>query len=300
MASAGRAGTHMTSISLAPGSARDWRTLVPVVLGAIAFLVLYWAPLATLLSDWWSNPEAGHGLLLGPLALYLAWRRGLSPHARPQRIAGIALLLGAVLMRYGAGLAAELLTMRLSLVAAIVALVVHRWGLRQVTHWWLPLGLVLLSIPLPVVVLGSLALPLQLEASKWGAAMLESRNVPVLLSGNVIHLPGQSLFVTEACSGLRSLTALLGMGLLIGGLWLNTWWGRAIIVGAAIPVAMAVNGVRIFLTGFLVFFVDPTLGAGVMHYTEGWALFIAALAILGGFAFVAIRLERLRWWKRGS
>ena len=43
-----------------------------------------------------------------------------------------------------------------------------------------------------------------------GAALLEMRNVPVLLTGNVIRLPGQELFVTEACSGLRSLTALIG------------------------------------------------------------------------------------------
>ena len=42
-----------------------------------------------------------------------------------------------------------------------------------------------------------------------GAALLEWRNIPVELNGNVIQVPGRQLFVTEACSGLRSLTALV-------------------------------------------------------------------------------------------
>lgn len=272
---------------------RDWRALAPGAVAAIAFAILFWSPITTLVRDWWNDPEAAHGLLLGPLALFLAWRRGLVPAARPQPALGLVLLIGAVFMRYGAGLAAELLTMRLSLLAALGAMVVYAWGWRQLVHWWLPTGLLLLSVPLPAVVLGSLALPLQLEASQWGAAMLEARQVPVLLSGNVIHLPGQSLFVTEACSGLRSLTALLGLGLLIGGIWLERWWGRVLLILVAIPVAMVVNGVRIFLTGFLVHFVDPSLGEGVMHYTEGWFLFIIAFLALGAAAFLLTGVERM-------
>lgn len=290
----------MTSISIPHPAAREWRTAAPIALAALSFLVLFWAPMTTLVRDWWSDPESGHGLLLGPLALYLAWRAGISPRARPQVIAGLVLLGGAVVMRYGAGLAAELLTMRLSLLGAVGALIVYRWGFRQLLHWWLPAGLLMLSVPLPAVILGSLALPLQLEASQWGAAMLEWRRVPVMLAGNVIHMPGQSLFVTEACSGLRSLTALLGLGLLIGGMWLGTWWGRVALIVIAIPVAMAVNSVRIFLTGFLVYYVDPSLGEGLMHYTEGWALFVVAFAILGVVALLLVRFEGVLRRKGGS
>ena len=117
--------------------------------------------------------------------------------------------------------------------------------------------------------------------------------MPVLLAGNVIHLPGRSLFVTEACSGLRSLTALISLGLLIGGLWLATFWARALLVAVTIPVAMAVNGVRVFLTGFIAYFIDPELSEGFMHYTEGWALFIVAFAALGLFGWMLLNLERL-------
>lgn len=243
--------------------------------------MLFWEPIVTLGRDWWNDPEAGHGLLLGPLAGYLIWKSGLAKDRTGQRTLGLAILTGAVLLRIASALAVELFTMRMSLFAAAAGLVVYAWGFRQILRWWLPVVLLLLSVPLPSVVLSSLAFPLQLRASEMGAAMLEWRDVPVLLSGNVIHLPGQSLFVTEACSGLRSLTALVSLGVLMGGLWLKAPWLRGLLVLVAIPVAMIINGGRIFLTGFLVYFVDPSLGDGFMHYTEGWALFVVAFVILG-------------------
>ena len=275
---------------------------VPVLVAGLAFLLLFWEPLQTLVRDWWSDPDAGHGLLLGPLAVYLAWRKGLAPGTAGGqsgrmdgwtggRVSGLVVLTGAVVLRYLSGLAAELFTMRLSLLAAAVGLIVFVCGWRQVVRWWLPGALLLLSIPIPAVILNTVAFPLQLKASQMGAHLLQLRHVPVMLAGNVIHLPGRSLFVTEACSGLRSLTALLALGILVGGLWLSSLWGRALLVAAAVPVALVLNGLRVFLTGFLVYYVSPALGDGFLHLTQGWAVFVIAFAILGGAAWLIARGE---------
>lgn len=269
------------------------QTPVPLLVAGLAFLVAFGEPLVTLGRDWWSDPDAGHGLLLFPIAIWLAWRSGVEKERRPMPRLGMALLSGAIVLRYLSGLAAELFTMRVSMVGAVLALIIYFIGLRQLWRWWLPILLVILSIPLPAVVLGTLALPLQLMASEWGALLLKARHVPVRLQGNIIYLPGRSLFVTEACSGLRSLTSLIALGLLIGGLWLRTIPGRVLLVLSAIPVAMALNAFRIFITGFLVFFVDPRLAEGVMHITEGWAIFVVAFLILAGLAWLAMRVEKL-------
>ena len=268
------------------------QTPVPLLVAGLAFLVGFGEPLVTLGRDWWSDPDAGHGLLLFPIAVWLAWRSGVETERRPMPRLGMALLSGAIVLRYLSGLAAELFTMRVSMVGAVLALIIYFIGLRQLWRWWLPILLVILSIPLPAVVLGTLALPLQLMASEWGALLLKARHVPVRLQGNIIYLPGRSLFVTEACSGLRSLTSLIALGLLIGGLWLRTIPGRVALVLSAIPVAMALNAFRIFITGFLVFFVDPRLAEGVMHITEGWAIFVVAFLILAGLAWLAMRVEK--------
>jgi exosortase len=186
--------------------------------------------------------------------------------------------------------------MRVSMMMALCGLVVYYMGLKQALAWWLPFALLVLSVPLPELIRSSLALPLQFKASELGAGLLEWRNVPVRLAGNVIQLPGHKLFVTEACSGLRSLTALLSLSLLMGGIWLRGPFLRAALIFAAIPIAVAINGVRVFLTGFLVYFVDPKLGEGFMHITEGWLLFVVSFALVGAVAFVMSLVDR--WWAR--
>jgi exosortase len=138
----------------------------------------------------------------------------------------------------------------------------------------------------------ALALPLQFKASQMGAAMLQMRDVPVRLTGNVIRIPGQELFVTEACSGLRSLTALISLAVLLGALMLRSSVLRVLLLLLAIPIAVVINGVRVFFTGFFVYFVDPKLGQGFMHLTEGWLLFLVSLTTLTLFAQGASLLER--------
>lgn len=283
----------MTVLPQSPPRVAAWdlRVAAPIAIAALAAVILFTLPATTLVRDWWHDPEAGHGLLLAPLAFWLAWRRGLSPARAANPALGLGVLLAAVLLRYLGGLAAELFTLRFSMVLAGAGLTIFVWGPGQLRRWWLPFVLLVLAIPLPVLVTNALALPLQFKASSMGAALLEWRAVPVKLSGNVIQLPGRQLFVTEACSGLRSLAALVSLGVLVGGLWLRTPLGRIVVLALTIPVAIVVNAVRVFLTGFLVYFVDPKLGEGFLHLTEGWLLFVVAFVILGGVTWVAARAE---------
>ena len=275
----------------------DWPASVVT---ALAFAALFAQPFAGLVRDWWTVPEAGHGLLLAPVALWLAWRSGVRADATPQPALGLALLVTAVVLRCAAGLAAEHFTMRGSMIMALAALVIHRYGVRQLLHWWLPFALAALSVPLPELVTQALALPLQFRASRMGAALLELRNVPVQLTGNVIRLPGHELFVTEACSGLRSITALLSVGVLASAMLLQTIGGRLLLVLMTMPIAIVVNGIRVFLTGFLVYYVSPSLGKGFMHETEGWLLFLVSLMSLAAVAWAIRLVERHVVRRRGE
>jgi exosortase len=265
---------------------------LPAALTAAFFLLLFARPMELLGRDWWSNPEAGHGLLLAPLAVWLVWRTPVPDDAVANPRLGLLMLFGAVLVRYMSGLAAELYTMRMSMVLALAGLVVFAYGFRQLLRWWLPFTVLWLSVPLPELVISSLALPLQFRASAMGASLLEWRGIPVFLNGNVIMLPGgHQLFVAEACSGLRSLTSLLSLAVLLGGMVLRWPASRILLVLAAIPIAIVINGVRVFLTGFFVFFVSPAMAEGFMHTTEGWLMFLVAFVALGTAAWLIARGE---------
>ena len=250
-------------------------------LRAAIFVLLFARPATLLFDAWWNDPNSGHGLLLAPL-LPLACLQGgyCSPRARPQHVLGFSILLLAVVSRYAAELAAELFVMRGSMLMALGG---HRdmvWRNSSATA-------------LVVAVCTGCAV----HSNSRGRAQHRCTSVAVhciqrsvrhcssgviflcLMSGNVIRIPGQELFVAEACSGLRSLTALISLGVLMGALFLQTWPARLLLVAITIPVAIVINGVRVFLTGFLVLFVSPEMGQGFMHTSEGMVMFGGAFLI---------------------
>lgn len=260
-----------------------------IVVVALAFFLLFGGTVAEMVQDWANDPDYGHGFLLLPLAGYLAFRSRLRQGPVPSRAAGLALVALSVLLFWLGTMAAEFFTRRLAALVALAGLVVYYCGWRQAWAWWLPFGLLLVTIPLPEVVLNSVTLPLQLLASRVAVTLLEFRHVPAELSGNIIILPGTELFVAEACSGLRSLSALFGMSLLIGGTMLTTGWARVVLLIVALPAALAANAFRVFLTGYLVYFMGPGAADGVLHLSAGIGVFLLALGLV---AAVMVFLRR--------
>src|SRR5690242_11892228 len=62
---------------------------VPALISGALFAFLFARPFTTLAHDWWTNADAGHGLLLAPLGIWFAWKSGVRPDARPNRAAGL-------------------------------------------------------------------------------------------------------------------------------------------------------------------------------------------------------------------
>jgi exosortase len=273
--------------------ALDKALWLPLGVTLLVFTALYAKPAALLIRDWtnFDNPDSGTGLLLAPLAFWFAFQTGVKEARKPAIALALAFLVAAIGLRYISDLAAELFTMRLSMLLGAAGVVLWFFGLRQLLAWWLPFVLLGLAIPLPELVITKLTSPLQLIASRIGASLIEWRHIPVMLNGNVIRIPGHDLFVAEACSGLRSLTALVNLGVLLGAMMLAKPWSRVTLLLLAVPLAIAINGFRIFLTAFLVFFVSPEAGTGFMHTTEGWLMFVIAFASLGAVASVLLFVE---------
>ena len=259
---------------------------------AALFLACFAPVITGLVRAWITLPDAAHGILIAPVAVWLAWRAGPVADPRPARWAGSGIILVAVFANLFGRVAGVETIPRAAFLLALVGLTLWFWGWKQIIEWWLPFVLIALTIPLPESIIASMTLPLQEVAAKMGAAMLSWRHIPVLLSGNVIRLPGHTLFVSEACSGLRSLTALLSMAILVGALFLKYPVSRFLMVAVAVALAIFVNGIRIFMTGFLVFFVDPKLGEGFMHITEGYLLFLVSLSILASLTWLFLSVER--------
>ena len=256
--------------------------LLPVIAVVAAMLFAYRDVGAALAGQWAADENYSHGFLILPLAAYFAWKRRHSIAQLPLEpsmwgaavvVAGLSLLIAGVA-------AAELFVARASFVCVIAGSVLFLLGPRHLRALAFPIGFLLLMIPPPEVLFNQVALPLQLFASHAGAIALRSFGVAVLRDGNMLELVGMRLEVAEACSGIRSLVALLAFALVIGessgGSRLRLW----LLAGATLPIAIAANAARIAATGLAAHMFGPVAAEGLLHTTSGLLVFAVSIAAL--------------------
>src|SRR5262249_17017045 len=123
---------------------------------------------------------------------------------------------------------------------------------------------------------------LQLISSELGGLFIRLFGVPVYLTGNIIDLGTYKLQVAEACSGLRYLYPLLGLGFPAAYLFQAPHWQRALVFLSTIPITIVMNSFRIGMVGVLVDRWGMAMADDVLHFFEGWVIFLACAAILAG------------------
>jgi len=101
------------------------------------------------------------------------------------------------------------------------------------------------------------------------------------------------LQVAEACSGLKSLVSLMTMALLIARRADRRWTARLAVVIVAIPLAVAVNGLRVAIRAAATYGFGPLALEGIIHEGLGWLMFLVALLILAGWARGVARCRRV-------
>lgn len=265
------------------GEFSDRRFAVASAAGTSALATLVFAPILYFMFLHWGNDaNYSHGFLIPPLALYFAFERRARLRRTPIEPSwwGLApLALGALSLLVGR-LGVELMSMRIAFVLTLMGLnlLLLGWPMFRVLAF--PLCFLFLMVPLPQSLVNVVAFPLQLIAADIAVSTLQFFDNPVLREGNIIHLPGGPLFVDQACSGLRSLMALGTLGVVFAYFFRKTWYERAILVASTLPIAVLVNGFRVWLTSWLSLHYGQEMATGVIHQTEGFFTFGMAFALL--------------------
>jgi len=249
----------------------------------IALAVAVYAPiLYYMVIHWKLVDDYSHGFLIVPLALYFAWER--RPQLRraviePSWWGLLPLFLGTLTLTIGR-LGVELMNMRVSFVLTLIGLVLLLLGKQVFRIVAFPLLFLFLMVPLPQSLVNVVAFPLQLIAADAATGALYLLKIPALREGNIIHLATTQLFVEQACSGLRSLMALVTLGVIFAYFFRKTLAERLIIVASAIPIAILVNTFRVALTGVLTHHIGQEAASGWIHQTEGMFTFAIAMVLL--------------------
>ena len=285
---------------------------------AVAILFTYAAVLAKLSRDWWTDENYSHGLLVPFIVGYILWLQRdkfATEPARPTVLLG-GLAVAFALFALWTGVAgAELYTQRMSLVLLIAGTVVYFFGLSFLRLILVPLGLLILAIPIPAIIFNKIAFPLQLFASRCAVWSMSMIGIPVLRQGNVIELKPLNSFdtkkleVVEACSGIRSLMTLMTLAVVFayfthprsndsngpGGRfgWLRSYgfWRSVILVLSAVPIAILTNASRVSGTGILSHYYGTGVADGFFHSFSGWAIYIVAFLLLFAVGWVLDRFK---------
>ncbi len=276
----------LSALSLRGTGSCAWSQGLTAVIAVIAVLLLwlYLPMLSGLIRQWWDDPDYSHGFLVPLMSAYFIWdrRESLRKIAEtPSRWPGLVVLIVGVGLLLLGGVAAEIFTMRISLLVVLAGLTLHLFGKHHLKALALPILYLVFMIPPPAIIFNSITFPLQLFAARTATGTLQLLDIPVLREGNVIVLANTTLEVAEACSGIRSLVTLFALAAALAYFTQRKFWRAGVLVLSAVPIAIAANASRVAGTGVLAHLYGPKVAEGFFHTLSGWFLFLVASFLLG-------------------
>jgi exosortase len=247
------------------------------------FTWAYWTPLAEMAQRWARDPQYSHGYLVPAFALVLLWlRRGRLGEAplRPSLLWGGLLLAAGLLLRLGATFFFYTWFDQLSLIPCLLGVVLLTGGWRALS--WAGPSVLFLSfmIPLPYRLEVALPGPLQTLATVSTTFVLQTLGFPAVADGNVVLIGEMPLNIAEACSGLRMLVIFFAMSTGLALVIRRPLWEKLVLVASSVPIALAVNIIRITATGILHETAGSEVAHAVFHDLAGWLMMPLALVML--------------------
>ena len=109
------------------------------------------------MSEWYNNPDMGHGFFVPVVAGYIAWgKRSALARLVPQpNWWGLAIVIWAGLQLYIATLGAELFLARTSFVISLIGVVLLLGGTQYLKILLFPLFLLFFMVPIPAIIYNS-------------------------------------------------------------------------------------------------------------------------------------------------
>jgi exosortase D (VPLPA-CTERM-specific) len=259
----------------------SWPQAAALALALLALSLVFQKTFVYLYANW-QREEYSHGFVIPFICAFLVWqrRRLFLQQSLRGSWSGVAIVLMGLTLCF-LGIEASIVGMDAwAMLVVILGCVVAAIGWRGVRIALVPLGLLVLMVPLPTFWYNNLSSELQLISSQLGVKIIRLFGGAVFLEGNVIDLGFYKLQVAEACSGLRYLFPLMTLGVIVGYLFKGRTWARWTLFLSTIPIAVLMNSVRIGIIGLLVARFGIEQARGFLHQFEGWLMFMICFGLL--------------------
>jgi exosortase len=242
----------------------------------------YWPTFADMWERWSGDPQYSHGFLVPVFALIVLWSRRDSCPRGPAApcLWGAALLAGGLTLRFASAYFYYPSLDGMSLLPVLAGVVLVVGGLAALRWSWPAILFLAFMLPLPFQVEMALAQPLQRLATVASTYLLQTLGFPALAEGNVIVIDEVRLEVINACSGLGMLFTFFALATAAALIIDRPLLDKALVIASAIPIALAVNVVRITATGVAHLTLGADVGKALMHDFAGWLMMPMAVGLL--------------------
>jgi exosortase len=232
------------------------KLLIKVGILLFAFIFAYKHVFSSLVEVWLTRDDYSYGILIPFISLYFIYAKRkelkkvpLEPKMSyglvPTMIGGIMLLSGSI--------GSVITLQQYSIIVIIPGLVLMLFGIQFLKAVSFPLVYLIFMIPNLDNVFIKLRLPLQLLSAKMASVMLGLLNIPVLQYAQYLELPGTTLEVADACSGLNYLMSIIAIGIPLAYFTQKNWLSRIVLILFALIVSIFANSVRIAFIGMWVY-----------------------------------------------
>ncbi len=231
----------------------------------------------------WTTRDGSYGAVMFLLIAWLVWRerralgfadpslpapasKVLASHRAAAWVVFTTGLLGYVLGRsqsfYQLEVAAEI-----PILLGLLWLVHGGAALRRL---WFPIVLLVFVIPVPGSVADEMLLPLKELVSRAVDNVLHLAGYPIARNGVVLMIGPYSLLIADACSGLNSIIALSGVGLVYVHLAKHSRaWMKLTLIASIVPIALIANVLRVLGLVLVTYYAGDSFGIG-FHDLAGY------------------------------
>ncbi|MBN7768887.1 exosortase [Marinobacter daepoensis] len=259
-----------------------------------AFLILFlagtWPALEGIGVRWLKLDESySHGYLALAVSLFFTIRKWQT--TRP--VVGfypfwlIPLVLSAAFYLIGGILFIEAFQ-QVALLPLLMSGLLALWGWKQAKPFFLPIGILLFTLP----IWDYLAWSLQLITVAVNQLILSRLDIEFIVEGIIVYFPGVGAFeIAHGCSGLRYLLVGLTLVVLYSELNLRRLRERLLLCIVGVLLALVANWIRVFVIIYVGYESDMTSSLIHEHDTFGWWVFAGTLVPLFMFARYLERRE---------
>lgn len=247
----------------------------------VGLFALYVPTYLDLYDTFWKSGRTVQGPVILAWIAWLVWRdrAGLSIQTdRRVSISAVSLFVFGLIC-YALGRSQSFFQLeigsQLPLLMGVVWLTMGRAGLKRLVF---PIAFTVFLIPVPGTLLDQLLLPLKQLVSAIADNGLHALGYPIARNGVVLMIGRYDLLIADACSGLNSMVALSGMGLIytyvVGR---RSAWHNTLLLASVLPVAFVANVIRVLGLLLVTYYYGDAAGR-TFHSSAAWLEIVLAFA----------------------